>query len=133
MRWFRKPVGAQAPRRFVRSYDRTPRRMTGRISPIAYYLMTYVYFLKLANADIYKGSTNNIDRRVKEHNDGLVESTKNYRPVILIGYEAYLHKSDALRREAFLKTTEGRRLLRQQYRDAVNSGEDPRAEEWPSG
>ncbi|OGF63384.1 hypothetical protein A2926_00235 [Candidatus Giovannonibacteria bacterium RIFCSPLOWO2_01_FULL_44_40] len=82
--------------------------------------MHYVYFLKLSNGDIYKGITSDLERRMQEHNSGNVESTKNYRPVKLFAYEAYLLKSDAERREKFLKTTEGRRLLKQQYRDILN-------------
>ena len=82
--------------------------------------MIYVYFLKLANGDLYKGSTSDLKRRIEEHTLGKVESTKNYRPFVMIGYEAYQLKSDAQRREKFLKTTEGRRLLKQQYRDILN-------------
>lgn len=85
--------------------------------------MTYCYFLLLSNGNIYKGLANNLRRRYKEHYDGKVDSTKNYRPVKLIGYEAYVLKSDALRREKFLKTTEGRRLLKQQYRDIMNNSQ----------
>ncbi len=81
--------------------------------------MTYVYFLQLASGDIYKGSTDDLRRRFTEHVDGKVESTKHHRPVVLIGYEAYQKKTDAQRRERFLKTTEGRRLFRQQYRDVL--------------
>ncbi|MDA1316923.1 MAG: GIY-YIG nuclease family protein [bacterium] len=81
--------------------------------------MYYVYLLKLSNGDIYKGSTMNIQNRIKEHEVGKVRSTKHGLPVILIGYEAYQLKSDALRREKFLKTTEGLRLLRQQFRDII--------------
>jgi len=58
-------------------------------------------------------------RRVGEHNDGKVKSTSKRRPLKLIHYEAYLLKSDAERRERFLKTTEGKRLLRQQIRDLL--------------
>ena len=86
--------------------------------------MYYVYFLLLSNNDIYKGSTGDVGRRVTEHEDGKVESTRKYRPLKLIGYEAYVLKSDALRREKFLKTTEGRRLLNQQYRDIINEMKD---------
>ena len=86
--------------------------------------MYYVYFLKLSNNDIYKGSTDNVTKRKHEHDTGQVESTRNYRPVLLIGFEAYLLKSDALRREKFLKTTEGRRLLKQQYRDIIEKDLD---------
>jgi len=81
--------------------------------------MTYVYFLLLSNWDIYKGITDNLKTRKSDHDSGKVESTKPYRPVIIIGYEAYILKSDALRREKFLKTTEGRRFLNQQYRDTI--------------
>ncbi|MBI4092853.1 MAG: GIY-YIG nuclease family protein [Candidatus Kerfeldbacteria bacterium] len=81
--------------------------------------MTYVYFLKLSNKDIYKGSTEDLKDRIKQHQAGRVTSTSKYLPLKLIGYEYYSHRSDALRRETFLKTTEGRRMLRQQYRDAI--------------
>ena len=101
----------QAPfglRRFAQSDDRTN-----------HFIMFYIYFLKLSNGDIYKGFTEDLKRRLEEHNQGRVNSTKNYRPLILIGYEAYKLKSDAIRREKFLKTTEGRRLLKQQLRDIL--------------
>lgn len=82
--------------------------------------MYYVYFLMLSNDDIYKGSCSDLKIRIKEHELGKVESTRIYRPVKLLGYESYLLKSDAQRRERFLKTTEGRRLLNQQYRDIIS-------------
>ncbi len=79
-----------------------------------------VYILKLSNGDLYKGLTDTIERRLLEHHQGKVSSTKAYRPMRLIGYEVYSNEQDARRREKFLKTTEGRRLLHQQYRDAIN-------------
>ena len=82
--------------------------------------MYYVYILKLANDNLYKGSTKDLNNRIVEHKNGKVESTKNFRPLKLIHYECYALKSDALRREKFLKTTEGRRLLKQQIRDIMN-------------
>ncbi len=91
--------------------------MTGRV-PL-FFIMFYVYFLKLFNGCVYKGITDNLERRLSEHNYGKVESTKNRRPLKFIGYEAYLLKTDARRREKFLKTTEGRRLFQQQYRDIL--------------
>ena len=79
--------------------------------------MYYVYFLYLNNGYIYTGSTNDLKRRFTEHKLGKVVSTKHKRPLNLIAYEAYLLKSDAQRRERYLKTTEGKRFLRQQIRD----------------
>ncbi len=84
--------------------------------------MWYVYILKLKNGDLYKGMTRDLRRRLDEHSRGLVQSTKPYRPTVLVGYEAYQCESDAIRREQFLKTTEGRRLLNQQYRDTIAHG-----------
>ena len=83
--------------------------------------MYYVYFLLLFNGDVYKGFCNDLKRRIMEHTSGKVTATRNYRPLCLIGYEAYLLKSDAQRREKFLKTTEGIKLLKRQYRDIINS------------
>ena len=81
--------------------------------------MTFVYFLYLSNGDVYKGSTDNLEQRIKQHEIGRVESTRNYRPINLIGYESYALKSDALRREQFLKKSEGMKFFRQQYRDVL--------------
>ncbi len=81
--------------------------------------MKYVYLLKLRNGDIYKGSTGDLRRRMEEHRLGKVESTKHFRPLSLIGYEAYQNHEDAERRERFLKTTGGERLLKQQYKNAI--------------
>jgi putative endonuclease len=80
--------------------------------------MYYVYFLFLNNKKIYKGFTSDLKRRIEEHKIGKVASTKNKNPT-LIHYEAYLLKTDAERREKFLKTTEGRRLLKQQLKDLL--------------
>ena len=81
--------------------------------------MYYTYFLFLNNGNIYTGSTNNLKRRFVEHSLGKVTSTKHKRPLKLIAYEAYLLKSDATRREKFLKTTEGKRLLKLQLKDCL--------------
>ena len=55
--------------------------------------MYYVYLLRLNNKNIYTGSTPNIKHRILTHKAGKVLSTKNYRPAVLMGYEAYLLKS----------------------------------------
>ena len=81
--------------------------------------MHYVYILQLANGNLYKGMTGDFKRRISEHEAGRVSSTKPFLPFRVIGCEAYALKSDAARRELFLKTTEGRRLIRQQYRDIL--------------
>ncbi len=81
--------------------------------------MHYVYVLYLKNGDLYKGETKDLERRLQQHQRGAVDSTSGQDPQ-LIHYECYKRTSDATRREQFLKTTEGRRLLRQQLRDILN-------------
>jgi len=83
--------------------------------------MYYLYILLLSNGDLYKGTTDDLQRRFKDHQSGKVESTKNYLPAKLIHYEAYVLKSDCLRREKFLKTNEGRKLLKRQIRDILTA------------
>ena len=83
--------------------------------------MYYVYILLLSNTQLYTGYTSDLKRRLQEHQHGKSEFTSQRLPVRLIHYEAYSLESDARRRERFLKTTEGKRLLRQQIRDCLNS------------
>ena len=83
--------------------------------------MFYVYILRLNNNQLYTGYTSDLKRRLKEHRSGQSTFTAERLPVELIHYEAYSLESDARRRERFLKTTEGKRLLRQQIRDLLNS------------
>ena len=64
----------------------------------------YVYVLKSKKDNkCYIGSTNNLKKRLKEHNDGKVFSTKNRRPLVLKYYEAFLSEKDARLREQRLK------------------------------
>ena len=67
--------------------------------------MYYVYILqsKRKNDYIYVGNTNDLKRRVKEHNNGNNHSTKHYAPFRLVYYEAYLDQKDAFNREYKLK------------------------------
>lgn len=72
----------------------------------------YTYVLKSeVDGKLYVGWTNNLIDRVKEHKFGLVESTKNRRPLQLIYYEACLSKEKAILREKQLKTGFGRAYL----------------------
>lgn len=66
--------------------------------------MFYTYILKsLADGELYTGSTNDLRKRLGEHNSGKVFSTKLRMPLKLIYYEAYSCESDARKREKNLK------------------------------
>jgi putative endonuclease len=80
--------------------------------------MFYNYILQSdKNGEIYVGQTNNLKRRVEEHNKGLSPSTKRYIPWKLIYYEACLDEQDSKRREGYLKTTQGRRLTQRRLKE----------------
>ncbi len=72
--------------------------------------MHSIYFLKsIKNQKIYTGYTNrNPNERLKEHNRGSNEWTRNNGPFELIYFESYLCEQDALSREKFYKTGFGR-------------------------
>ena len=75
--------------------------------------MYYTYILfSLKSKRKYIGSTDNLKRRVAEHNQGIGgKYTKDNRPFKLIYYEAYLDKKDAQKAEKFYKTGYGREVL----------------------
>jgi len=74
--------------------------------------MYYTYVL-LSEKDnrFYIGFTKNLKLRFEQHNKGLVDSTKNRRPLELIYYEACLAQKDATKREKYLKTYHGKMFL----------------------
>lgn len=67
-------------------------------------LMFCVYVLKSQkNGQLYIGSTNNLRRRLAEHNSGKSGYTKKYYPYELVYCEAYKDETDAREREVNLK------------------------------
>jgi len=83
--------------------------------------MYYVYVLKSQRDDnLYYGSTNDLRRRLLEHNTGKTRSTKSRKPLELRYYEAYFNENDARSREYSLKK-DGRALaqLRRRIRESL--------------
>jgi len=84
--------------------------------------MYYVYvLLSLKDSKFYIGFSEDINKRLADHNAGRNTSTKVRRPLELIYHEAHLSKDDALRREAYFKTTKGKSTLRQMLRVALGN------------
>jgi putative endonuclease len=80
--------------------------------------MVYVYVLHSArDGQFYTGCTRDLRNRMALHNAGQVPSTKERRPLKLIYYEASISERDAFRREKYLKTTYGKRYIRNRSRD----------------
>jgi len=77
--------------------------------------MFYVYVLKsLARNRYYFGYTNDINSRLRRHNNGDVRSTRKFRPWMLLGFEVYEKRNEARWREYELKNhgTKRSRLIK---------------------
>jgi putative endonuclease len=66
--------------------------------------MDYVYILKCSDGTLYTGYTNNLEKRINVHNSGKgAKYTRGRLPVELIYFEKYDSKSEAMKREYYIK------------------------------
>ncbi|MCF8240086.1 MAG: GIY-YIG nuclease family protein [Melioribacteraceae bacterium] len=75
--------------------------------------MYFVYFLVSKEKNfIYVGRTDNIDKRFAEHLEGMVQSTKFYRPLVLDSYIAVSTRKKAVELEKYFKRGSGKAFLK---------------------
>ena len=76
--------------------------------------MYFLYILRsLKDNKLYTGHTDNLERRLLEHNNGSTKSTRHRRPLKLIYAEQYKTRQEAAKREWYFKnTTDGDILKR---------------------
>ncbi len=75
--------------------------------------MYYVYLLQsLKDKKFYTGFTSDSKRRFEEHNTGLVTATNYSLPLNLVYYEFCLNQHDAIHREKYLKSVNGKRYIK---------------------
>ena len=66
--------------------------------------MNYTYIVKCNDGTLYTGWTNNLEKRIKDHNDGKgAKYTKARLPVELVYYETFETKEEAMSREYAIK------------------------------
>ena len=76
--------------------------------------MYYVYVLKsLKNGTFYKGLTNNLEKRIKQHELGQCLSTRNIRPLVLIHVEICSNRIEARKIEKYIKSGIGREIIKE--------------------
>ncbi len=92
---------------------RRTRRSTECVGGAAKILMAFLYVLKSCiDNKLYVGSTRQtLEQRIRRHNNGQVDSTRNRRPFILLHSESFKEYSNARKRELYLKTGSGREHL----------------------
>lgn len=80
--------------------------------------MNYTYIVECSDGSYYTGWTNNLEKRILDHNTGCgAKYTKARRPVSLVYYEAFDTKEEAMRREYQVK-----RLSRHQKEQLIRGG-----------
>ena len=85
--------------------------------------MFYTYVLLSEKDDhLYVGFSKDLRNRMEQHAAGLVDSTKNRRPLELIYYEACLNEHDAINREKYFKSGFGRRFLKNRVENFLKEG-----------
>jgi putative endonuclease len=84
-----------------------------KIHPVRY---TYVLFSEKDN-QFYVGYTEDLKRRLEEHHNGKISSTRNRRALKLVYYEVGLNQQDATEREKCLKTAWGKRYIKNRIKN----------------
>ena len=79
----------------------------------------YIYILECADNTLYTGYTNNLENRLKAHNEGKgAKYTKSRLPVKLVYSETFDDKKEAMSREWFIK----HRLTREEKLELIKKG-----------
>ena len=83
----------------------------------------YVYILQsYKDNGLYIGFTTDLKKRLVSHAKGEVTSTKLRTPFLLIHYEYFIDRQDALAREEFLKSGYGRKQLKAILKSTFTTG-----------
>ena len=83
-------------------------------SPTTLSRMFHVYVLRSEKTGRrYVGSSQDLEKRLREHNSGQSLATRHGAPWKLIHHEEFPTRAEAVRRERFYKTGKGRETLDQ--------------------
>jgi len=85
--------------------------------------MIYYVYILLSEVDnnFYTGYTNDLEKRLSLHNEVKVKSTKYSRPLKLVYFEGCFNQQDATHREKYLKTTYGKRYLKNRLKNYISN------------
>lgn len=88
--------------------------------------MYYTYVLlcidgKHGRKEFYTGVTSDLRKRMFDHKNKKVRTTKSYNDLHLVYYEACISKTDAMKRELQLKTGFGRGYLKKRLENCLET------------
>ena len=104
----------------VRSRPTPQRPVAHKLRVFFYVVCVYTLFHRLG--ETYTGFSNDVTRRLNEHNITETKGfTLRYRPWALIRTESYATKQEAMVREKFLKTGRGREEIKNYVAEYIGS------------
>ena len=74
----------------------------------------HVYVLRNSKGQLYIGSTDNLDKRIQQHQQGETRWTRNRGPWEVVLTESFPTRADAMRKEKELKRGRANQQLREQ-------------------
>ncbi len=79
--------------------------------------MFFVYVIYSNNPSLrfYVGMTENVEKRIKQHNNGETKSTKGYLPWKLFFFETFPTRKEARLREVYLKSGSGKENIKNKW------------------
>lgn len=105
------PLAVNNSKKFERGWSRPQGGL-----PAGSIFMNYIYLLQsIKDGKTYAGYSCDVSRRLKEHNEGKVKSTKHRRPLKLLFTEKFKTEKEAKKRELYWKSGAGRRKLKEYF------------------
>nr|MCR5711797.1 GIY-YIG nuclease family protein [Prevotella sp.] len=84
----------------------------------------FTYVIECEDGSFYKGFTDNLLRRYKQHCDGIgAEHTKRHKPKQLYYWEMHYSQEEALAREKYLKSGSGREWFQREVVEKADNWE----------
>ena len=76
--------------------------------------MIYTTYVLINKSEIktYVGHTNNLEKRLDQHNQGKGTFSRRYRPWKILHKENFLNEIDSVKREKYFKSAAGRRWMK---------------------
>ena len=75
------------------------------------------YVLLCSNNSLYRGYTNDLDKRLRDHQSGKgVRYTRMHKPVKIVYSEEFDKKEEAMKREAYFKSNAGKKWFAEKLR-----------------
>ena len=83
-----------------------------------YWKMNYTYIARCSDGTLYTGWTNDLKKRIKDHNEGRgAKYTRSRRPVELVYFEEFYTKEEAMSREWTIK-----QMTRRKKEEMIRNG-----------